>query len=65
MNRGVVWLEKGDNRPRHRRLQRSHPTSIRKYALAYTNRGNAWQAKGNIERANADFDAAKRLGQKE
>ncbi len=35
--------------------------SIRRFALAYNNRGDAWHHKGDLDRAIADFDEAIRL----
>jgi tetratricopeptide (TPR) repeat protein len=45
----------------HRRAIADYDQAIRldpDFALAYNNRGDAWNGLGNIDRAMADFDAA-------
>ena len=56
----VPGTAKKELRQGHRRLQRGHPARS-KYALAYSNRGDAGYAKKDYDKAIADYNEAIRL----
>ena len=62
-NRGLAMETQGRIRPRHRRL-RSGDQIDPGYTAAYTNRGQTYEDKGDIERAKVDYLAALAVPQK-
>ena len=59
--RGNAHAALGQCRPARSPTLTRPSGSIANYDVAYNNRGTAWRAKGDLNRAMADFDAAVRV----